>query len=55
MGGAIATRAAASGNIRSLLGLVVIDVVEGKIPQIALDPIVSFASIIIFVFVSHWF
>ena len=33
MGGAIATRAAASGNVNSLVGLVVIDVVEGIIYQ----------------------
>lgn len=31
MGGAIATRAAASGNVKSLVGVVMIDVVEGKI------------------------
>lgn len=31
MGGAIAARVAAAGGIRSLVGLIIIDVVEGNI------------------------
>lgn len=31
MGGAIAIQAAASGNMKSLVGLVAIDIVEGEI------------------------